>query len=431
MHLLPRNSWTTFPGNASAFLHEQASSKLVTLLTSQPEILAGQPPAVVVGLCAHGLAIVKALAQNNVVVHALETNPSLPGTATRYAQVHYTDDINGPGLVRALRELHQQLAGNETPVLFLTNDNMVREVAAGRASLEGLYRLSWAGCGDTIRHFIEKSAIESHCLANGLRYPMSFTLRAESEIVQFPKTFSFPVIVKPIRPLSGFKVKLIESAEALRELVSQHHADLPFLVQQHIPGNDERLRFCALYLDSGKILARFDGQKLRSRRPALGGTTVAVSSPCPPVFEETVRFFRGLNLSGPVSLEVKLDDEASAWVIEPTVGRTDYWVGCCTANGVNLPYTEYCHQAGLPLPNMQQESVAVWCDTEHDTFACLAILKHPRWSPLRGFRVVFPYLDRRDMRPFLRAVSASVLSILVRLAGRVTRLFRQSNRHRT
>ena len=47
--------------------------------------MAAHPTAVVVGLCAHGLAVARSLGRNGVQVHALEANDTLPGTATRHA----------------------------------------------------------------------------------------------------------------------------------------------------------------------------------------------------------------------------------------------------------------------------------------------------------------------------------------------------------
>src|SRR5688572_23134949 len=87
------------------------------------------PPAVVAGLCAHGLAIVRALARYEIDVHALEAVRTLPGCSTRLATVHPVEEVNGPGVVRALKALRGRIPGTDRPVLFLTNDNMVREVA--------------------------------------------------------------------------------------------------------------------------------------------------------------------------------------------------------------------------------------------------------------------------------------------------------------
>ena len=66
-------------------------------------IITKSPTAFVVGLCAHGLTIVRALAKSGVTVITLEADPDLPGCRTRYAQVQNVPDINGCGLITTLQ----------------------------------------------------------------------------------------------------------------------------------------------------------------------------------------------------------------------------------------------------------------------------------------------------------------------------------------
>ena len=90
--------------------------------------------AIVVGLCAHGLDLVHALAREGVKVHALESKRNLPGVKTELATVHLVKDINGPG-TGALDSCGGRGDGQpEPPVLLLTNDKMVFAAAAGIAA---------------------------------------------------------------------------------------------------------------------------------------------------------------------------------------------------------------------------------------------------------------------------------------------------------
>lgn len=101
-------------------------------------------PAVVVGLCAHGLQIVRELFLTGVPVIALESDCSLPGTKTCCATIRAAADINGPGLIDELDKLAGSLAPGLRPVLFLTNDRMVQTVADAADHVNKQYRLSWA-----------------------------------------------------------------------------------------------------------------------------------------------------------------------------------------------------------------------------------------------------------------------------------------------
>lgn len=389
-------------------------------------IVTAPATAVVVGLCAHGLAVTRALAKSGVPVVALEANRALPGFRTRHADVRHVPDINGTGLIEALQDLRQALPAEPDPVLILTNDNMVRGVGRHWDRLAGLYRLSWADCRDRVLDLLDKASLEAHCQTHDLPYPQSGLLARIDDIDALEQTgLSFPLIVKPTRPLSGFKVRLIDHRADLETLATDYAHALPFLVQRHIPGDDRRILFVAFYLDKGRVLATFCGRKLASHPPAMGQTTIAESYVHEQARLLSERFFQPLGLSGPVSLEVKLDAENRPWIIEPTLGRTDYWLDCCVANGVNLPLLEYRHQCDIPINPPLQTAGVIWFDTERRPLSYLGLRLNGGETATKPWKARFAYWDRTDPAPFRRAV----VRLTRRTAGKVAnRLRRVMNR---
>ena len=154
---------------------------------------------------------------------------------------------------------------------------MVRTVGQNWEQLQGLYRLSWAECRERLLPLLDKSALEAHCLAQQLPYPPSQLLNHGEQVdtLLTAGQLTFPLIVKPTRPLSGFKVRLVHDRNGLDTLTHRYANALPFLLQQWIPGDDRRIVFVAFYLDQGQILATFCGHKLASYPPAMGQTTIA------------------------------------------------------------------------------------------------------------------------------------------------------------
>lgn len=372
------------------------------------ELEYAQPPAVVVGACGHGLAVMRALNEGGVPIIALEANPALPGNRTRLALVVRVPDINGPGLIASLQSLRARIRSPAKPVLFLTNDTMVRTVGEHWDALDGLYALSWADTRSSLLPLLQKPALEARCNAVDLNYPKTFVIHSSADVAKAVVAIGFPMIVKPSRPLSRFKTALPGSPEELGALVDRLRPDLPFLVQEFVPGDDTHIFFSALYLDRGKVCARFDGHKLRSR--PLGHTTIAESARDDRVFAHTCRFFDGLGLSGPVSLELKLDDQERFWVIEPTVGRTDFWLGLCTANGINLPLAEYHHQCGAEVAVAQQSDTAVWFNEDRDPLGRFWMTRRGG-AGMRGRRSSYTFLNWRDPAPayaFLRQTAAGL-----------------------
>lgn len=377
-------------------------------------------PAVVVGCCGHGLSIIRGLSAGNVRVIAVESDNSLPGAHTRLAHVEFVPDINGPALIDALLALRSRIDCRENPVLFLANDRMVRLIGSEWGRLQGRYRLSWDHCRQRVLPLLDKSALEARCAEQGIAYPKTFLLSSVQDVDRAIETIGFPMIVKPARPLSSFKTNLPESAEQLAALVEQFRAELPFIVQNFIPGDDRAIHFTALYLDRGKVLARFDGHKLRSR--PLGHTTVAESYPDDAVFEHTLRFFDGLALSGPVSLELKRGPDGRLWVIEPTIGRTDFWVSLCTENGVNLPLLEYMHQTSALLPEARQVNEKVWFNEERDPFGRLWFGRQPGLA-MRGRRSAYLFWHLADPSPALFAATRIVRYFGAALRRRIGKVF--------
>lgn len=374
--------------------------------------------AVVVGLCAHGLTIVRDLHHKGIPVLALESNSNLPGMFTHYAEIEYVKQINDEGVVDSLLELAQARRFPEKPVLFLTNDRMVEAVGKAAELIAEHYALSWLPTAKDIVPLLSKESIEYRCLEAGFNYPRSSTVFHFSEFLRNTEGFQYPLIVKPSKPLSAFKTLILGSPADLDLHERQISDCLPVVVQEFVPGDDSRIVFGALFLDKGRLIARFEGRKLRSR--PMGHTTVALSEPSDEIHTLAMRFFAGKAISGPVSLELKRDEEGRCWVIEPTVGRTDFWVGICAANGINLPWIEYQQMTGAVVPGNTQSISTVWVNGERDPGALFwMLLNYPSYLFRFSFRGV--YFDTADIRPWLACFKGQVSALPSRVMRKLAK----------
>lgn len=372
-----------------------------------------QPPALVVGACSHGLATIRALARKGVHVYALESNKNLPGTRTKFARMLFTADINGPSLIDALVAAHNTINSPLKPVLFLMNDNMVIEVAKNWERLAPFYQLSWADCRATILKLIYKTNLESVCREQGAHYPQTHYINSIDDLSRIKETLTFPVIVKPEKPLGQFKALNLDSYEQLTEIIRHHSKNSVFLVQQLIPGPDSKIMFYAFYLENGVIKESYGGRKLKSHPPCLGQTTMAEPYMNEAVYEATKRFFKGLGISGPCSLELKQDTAGKLWVIEPTIGRTDFWVGNCIANNVNFPYIEYCSVVHRKMDDGEsaQKGSYCWYDTERDP-KCFLQHAFKKGLLTQSRQATFPFAAWDDLKPFFFSIIQAIRSRL-------------------
>jgi predicted ATP-grasp superfamily ATP-dependent carboligase len=228
------------------------------------------PDAVVVGLCAHGLAVARSLAARGLSVLALEPDGGQPGVRTRVARVESRGPINGPGLATTLLSLAEESGWSALPVLFLTNDNMVRNVAENCGVLRARYRWSWQDCASEVLYLLNKEQLPAACAGRKVLFPATATLASTDDIEQVVRAVPFPAMVKPAWPLGSFKARFVRSGSEVEQLVREFPRSLPFVAQQWIEGTVETLQFGVVYLDQGKALATFEGRKAFAGADGLG-----------------------------------------------------------------------------------------------------------------------------------------------------------------
>lgn len=363
----------------------------------------------------------RSLAKAGIEVLGLEADEALPGFSTIRAEVIKARDINGEGLIDELLAL-ASARSLQGAVLYLTNDNMVRVVARNWRRLEGRYRLSWSSSRDEVLRLLDKSSLAEHCAARQLNYPGSLLLASEGDLSHpWFDNMSFPLIVKPAVTLSGFKVRLVSSKDEIRRLMQAFPSAFPLLVQQWIPGDDRAIRFAAVYLNEGRILASFVGRKLRANPPAMGQAVIAEPFFDQSVLDAATRFFEGTAMSGPSALEVKISPDGEAWVIEPNVGRTEYLVDVCIANGVDFPVIEYKDQTGQLLEHAKQRREFIWFDNDRSLGSYAKFWLTQRRTIEPGWKAIFPYGDSQDVATVRKAHQKVLKALMSRAVRRFTR----------
>lgn len=374
--------------------------------------------ALLIGLDSHGLAVARALASRGVPVYAIERDPRLPGVASRYVTRHFpVADFSEEHLLPALRDARAALKAHRHVVLFPMNDRQVGIVARHIDELRTLYRVSWADAAATVLRLQRKDSLEEASRTQGLQYPRSDVLE-RAEDLPAVAGFRLPIILKPVMPLSSFKTHVVHSLDEAQAFVAGKLADLPILCQEYIEGGDDALFFGELLLDRGRPLFGMTGRKLLSHPPGQGQATVAETHADAEVQRLTEQFFAGSDLSGPAALELKRDPQGGYWVIEPTIGRTEFLVELCIAAGFNQPWMEFQLARGEPATPPDSIGARVWYDTEREPLAYLRLCREHRSLTPRGKSPVFPYWGHADLGPWQRAMAQAIRIRWSRLWGR-------------
>jgi hypothetical protein len=153
----------------------------------------------------------------------------------------------------------------------------------------------------------------------------------------------------------------------------------------------------------------------------VGGTASCIPAPDAHAELETLttQFFAAVGFVGMGSMEYKRDPrDGRFYVVEPTVGRTDYQEEIATLNGVNIPLAAYLSELGLPIePNTAVSPPRAWRDPVG--YARARMTGAPdRISELApGIRICDAYFRMSDPLPY-------IVSKLHSARGRLSRLRR-------
>jgi predicted ATP-grasp superfamily ATP-dependent carboligase len=314
--------------------------------------------AVVVGLGLNGLGLLRALGHAGVPIVGLDTNLAEPTAATRFGKKIRVDALSGPAFVENLLALRKKFSSN--PVLFLTQEASVATVSGARGEIAAAYRFTMPDHA-FITSLLNKLLFQAIAERYNFPVPRAARLSASNGIGQL-QSLRFPCVLKPAtrnsayarRFAKAYKVTNVEDVQhlwsAMREVIDE------VIVQEWIEGEDSDVYFCLQYrpAESGTSVS-FVGRKICQWPLLTGGT--ASCMPAPEVSAEltalTDGFFDKAGFVGIGSMEFKRDRrDGRFYLIEPTVGRSDYQEEIASLNGVNIPLAAYLSElsARLSIP---------------------------------------------------------------------------------
>lgn len=351
---------------------------------------ANRVPAVVVGGGINGLGVLRSLAKARVPVIVLETDTEKPAMRSRYGRkVVYRNDEQD-AVISALEKLAGEIPYGR-PMLILTQEGTVSSVSAHRERLQSLYRIALPA-PDVLTSLMHKDGFRAMAEAAGAAIPRTLHITGAGQVDAI-RTLQPPFVVKPsIRHTSyssAFrKAYRIDAVGEARDLVHRILPTLPdVVIQEWIEGSDSDIFFCLLYIThSGDVAASFVGRKIRSWPPRVGGTAScapASTADSDTLARRTAEFFGHAGIRGFASMEYKRDVRSGEfYMVEPTIGRTDYQEEVATLNGVNIPLAAYEAELGLPHTDAKvRNPVRIWRDRDADQQSSAMMNGDKPWKP--------------------------------------------------
>jgi len=332
------------------------------------------PPAVVIGLNAAALSVIRSLGRKGIHVIGLYENPSHCCAKSKYLSEKLFQEplCDEPLIDRLLKQLVPTL--RDSAVLFCATDESALTISKYQDLLRPHFRFIIPNY-EVVRTQISKRRFHEFASANSFSVPKSFFTNGLDETRNIAKKITFPCIVKPEykdsdwnKKLKNQKVLYADSKQSLLLQIEHHQIrDRSLIIQEWIPGDDSDLFFCLLYMNKhSEPLAVFTGKKLR-QHPHLAGTlSVAESIWVPKIADLSIELLKAAGCVGFCSVEFKYSKaEDKYYVIEPTVGRPDSQEGFCISAGLDIPYLAYREAIGENLTTLGEFTRGIkWIDEE-------------------------------------------------------------------
>ncbi len=330
---------------------------------------------VVVGGSANALGVLRSL--THCQLYLLCDSQRAPAWPSRYGQKILVNSTKQSSIVDDLLKLATTFAPGEKPVLLLTEEKTVVQVSAQADRLSPCYRFIMCS-NDMMLALQSKSGFQALANQVGAAIPQGVILEQTADLTLIEQ-LSYPCVFKPLEQNEAYsrqfkKAYKVQSAAEVRALYPQIAPVMPnMIVQEWLEGADSDIYFCLAFFDQhSTLVTSFTGRKLRSWPLQVGGTASCTAAPeaAAELTQKTVDFVKAIGFSGQMGMEFKYDAHRGGfYMIEPTVGRTDYQHEIATLSGTNVLAAIVANLYGSAPPATQASLQVVWFDEIADANA--------------------------------------------------------------
>ena len=357
-----------------------------------------ESPAIILGSSANGLSFARSLGRRGIPVLMLDSD-RLFGAYTRYGrflQLPSTEEY--PHVwIDFLEFVGSRL---EAPaILFPTSDAHCLLVSQQKNILRRYFRFLLPEA-EAVEQIVNKRFQYEIAQAAGIPIPRTYFPESVEEMRCLSSRVPYPCLLKPYQSHIGRKrlskkKLLVVYSEA--ELIAAYEritaGDVPFMVQEIVPGEDNSLYGYIAFWDSeGHELAWVTKKKLRQYPPGYGDGSLQMTVAAPEVAELSRRLLGNFNYRGFGYVEFKLDARDRNYRLIEINPRTPACNQMAISAGVDLPWLGYQYLAGdyaATESNKGFQSGVKYLNEEWDIQAYLTLRKSGAlnfWSWFRSLR---------------------------------------------
>lgn len=324
----------------------------------------------VLGLSPTGLAVARSLGRRGIPVQGADFDGWALGRFSRFVAFdrklqRASASRDGTRLLAELQELADRMDGK--PALFLTNDDYIELLAPHYGILSRSYATTTDFAAGA-RLFLDKRHFYRFCEERGIDAPRSRYPDDLSDVRAISSDLEFPMLLKPEMrhraraALGGAKVLVVqdrgELVDASRRLLD---GGVPFVVQEVIPGAEDRIQIAACYREADtRASVLFVGRKLRQYPPGYGSASLAESRWDEEVARRSLDLLERAGVEGLFSTEFKRDPRDGSLKIIEVNARASLWVALTSAAGTDVPFLTYRAATTGELPRARQVDGVTW-----------------------------------------------------------------------
>lgn len=304
------------------------------------------------------------------------------------------------------------------PVIFPTADPDLEFLSQYREQLAPYYHM-FVSRAEIIENYTDKGKFSTYALSHGYPIPATSIPDNLDDVVAIADQVAYPVILKPVVPMSWGREeirRIVNSKKAIRaeskEELLRYYRDIAvydreMVIQEYIPGRDDRLYSLHVYIDRrGEALGWFVGRKIRTFPAYAGIGCYVISVHLPELVDIGIEILRKVDYTGLALLQFKQDPRTGDYKLLEINPRVSSWNQLATECGVNLPLIAWRDTAGLPVtPQRTQQDGVKYFFFEHDLHAFLEYRREGdctlgEWLASYRGRKVFQYFATDDLRPW-------------------------------
>jgi len=323
-------------------------------------------PAVILDLSANGVGIIRSLAKKGIKVYAFDTKKPYKIGKSRLATCGICPSplTEEKKLLDFLIDLSKKIGSK--PVLYTGADDYVQFISKNRDELLKYFLFLFPD-DSLIEQVLDKNKTYELAIKHNIPCPRTYVIDNKEELEDAISTLDFPCILKPVlghefRKKINKKAIVFETPEKLRSEYPFYRECGQLIIQELIPGDNQRFyKVATFYDDNMKLLALFSLQKNHQFPAEFGTGAHIVSKKLPELIDVCIPFFEEIKLKGIGMAEFKKDPRDGVYKfieINPRFWLTHSLTG---PSGVDFVYMYYLYLTNQnPEPRLHQIDGIKW-----------------------------------------------------------------------